>query len=36
MQVSEATSSIKILFASLYIHYRNSLNTEVQKQDKAK
>ena len=33
MQVSKATSSIRRLFASLDIHYNNSQNTEVQKQN---
>ena len=33
MQVSKATSSIRRLFASLDIHYNNSLNTEKQKQN---
>ena len=36
MQVSKVTSSIMRLFASLNINYNhnNSLNTEVQKQNK--
>ena len=34
MQVSKAISSIRRLFASLDIHYNNSLNTELQKQNK--
>ena len=33
IQVSRATSSIRGLLASLNIHYNNSLNTEVQKQN---
>ena len=32
MQVSELTSSIRRLFASLDIHYNNSLNIVIQKQ----
>ena len=31
---SQATSSIRRLFVSLDIHYKNSLNTEVWKQNK--
>ena len=35
MQVSKTTSRIRRLFPSLDINYHNSLNTEVQKQNKA-
>ena len=36
MQVSKATSCIMRLFASLDIHYNNSPNTKVQKQNETK
>ena len=35
-QISKATSSIRRLSASLDIHYKNSLNTEVKKQNETK
>ena len=35
MQVSKATLSIGRLFTLLDIHYKNSLNAEVQKQNEA-
>ena len=36
MQISNATSSMRRLFASLDIHYNDNLNTEVPKEMKPK
>ena len=36
MQISNATSSMRRLYASLDIHYNDNLNTEVPKEMKPK